>query len=153
MPRQDPENPALAVNKKAFHDYIVEERFEAGVHLAGTEVKSCRDRAVVIGDAFVQIRNGQAWIVNMHISPYGFGNRFNHDPRQERRLLLHKNEILKLAQNLKTKGGTIIPLRIYLSKGLVKLELAYCHGKTHGDKRETLRERQADMEMRRSVKR
>ncbi len=153
MPRREPKDPVLATNKKAFHDYTIAERYEAGIQLAGTEVKSCRDRAITMLDSYVKIQNGQAWLLNMHISPYGFGNRFNHDAKQQRRLLLHKGEILKLSQWLKTKGGTLIPLRVYLKQGLVKVEIAYCHGKTHGDQRDTLRKRQADLEMRRMVKR
>ncbi len=153
MPRRDPKDPVLATNKKAFHDYSIIERFEAGVQLVGTEVKSCRDRAITMTDSYVSIRNGQAWLENLHIALYGFGNRFNHEAKQRRRLLLHKNEILKLAQWLGTKGGTLIPLKVYLSKGLVKIEIAYCQGKTHGDKRDTLRKRQDDLEMRRAMKR
>ena len=104
-------------------------------------------------DSYVSIRNNQAWLENMHIAPYGFGNRFNHVAKQTRRLLLHKNEILKLAQWLGTKGGTLIPLKVYLKQGLVKIEIAYCQGKTHSDKRETLRKRQDDLDMRRALKR
>ena len=153
MPRRNPDEPVLATNKKAYHDYTVIERFEAGVQLVGTEVKSCRAKSVTMTDSFVCIRNGQAWLENMHIAPYGFGNRFNHEAKQKRRLLMHKSEILKLAQWLGTKGGALIPLRVYLKQGLVKIELAYCMGKTHADKRETLRQRQDDLEMRRAVKR
>jgi len=153
MPRRDPSEPVLAINKKAFHDYNVIERFEAGVQLAGTEVKSCRARAITMTDSFVSILNGQAWLENMHIALYGFGNRFNHEAKQKRRLLLHGNEILKLGQWIGTKGGTIIPLKVYLKQGLIKVEIAYCQGKTHADKRDTLRRRQDDLEMRRAVKR
>ncbi len=153
MPRKTPEDPILATNKKAYHDYTIIERFEAGIQLVGTEVKSCRDRALTLTEGYVKICNGQAWLINMHISTYGFGNRFNHETRQPRRLLLHKNEILKLFQWLGTKGGTIIPLRVYLQKGLIKVEIAYCQGKSHHDQRDTLRKKQSDMEMRRMVKR
>ncbi len=147
------DDPVLATNKKAFHDYNIIERFEAGIQLVGTEVKSCRMRQINLLDGYARIQAGEAFLMNVHIAPYGFGNRFNHKAVQQRRLLLHHNEILKLAQWLGTKGGTLIPLKFYLKQGLVKVELAYCQGKTHGDQRETLRRRQSDMEMRRMVKR
>ena len=153
MPRRNQDEPVIAKKKKAFHDYNIIERFEAGVQLVGTEVKSCRAKSITMTDSYVTIRNNQAWLENMHIAPYGFGNRFNHVAKQTRRLLLHKNEILKLAQWLGTKGGTLIPLKVYLKQGLVKIEIAYCQGKTHSDKRETLRKRQDDLDMRRALKR
>ena len=110
MPRQTPKDPVLATNKKAFHDYNIIERFEAGIQLVGTEVKSCRERAIQLNEGYVKISGNQMWLVNVHIAQYGFGNRFNHEVRQQRRLLMHRNEILKLAQWLGTKGGTIIPV-------------------------------------------
>lgn len=152
MPRKDPKDPVLATNRKAFHDYNVLERFEAGIQLVGTEVKSCRARSIQLQEGFVRIEKGQALLYNVHIAGYDFGNRFNHDVKKVRRLLLHKREILKLAQWLKTKGGTIIPLKFYLQKGLVKVEIAYCQGKTHADQRETLRKRETEREMRRIVR-
>ena len=152
MGRKAENDPVLATNKKAFHDYNIVERFEAGIQLTGTEVKSCRERAVQLGDGYVRIINGQAILLNVHISVYGFGNRFNHEVRRERRLLLHKKEILRLAVKLNTHGGTLVPLRMYLKQGLVKLEIAYAQGKTHGDQRETLRTREADMAMRRAMR-
>ena len=151
MPRATPNDPILASNKKAFHDYTVLDKYEAGIQLTGTEVKSCRDRAVQLGEGYVRIENCQAFLYNVHISVYGFGNRFNHEVKRYRRLLLHKREIMKLAQQLSTKGGTLIPLKMYLKNGLVKLEIAYCQGKTHADVRETLRKREADMDMRRNL--
>lgn len=153
MPRQDPKDPNLATNRKAFHDYNVLERFEAGIQLVGTEVKSCRARAIQLQEGFVKIEKNQALLYNVHIAAYDFGNRFNHHSKQVRRLLLHKREILKLSQWLGTKGGTIIPLRFYLHKGLVKVEIAYCQGKTHADQRETLRRRETEKDIRRLVKR
>ena len=152
MPRRDPQEPVIATNRKAFHDYIVVERFEAGISLAGTEVKSCRSKLVQLGESFVRIERGEAMVYNLHIAAYGFGNRFNHEVKRPRRLLLHKREILKLAQWLGTNGGTIIPLRFYLQKGLVKVEIAYCQGKTHADQRETLRRRESDREIQRAVR-
>ncbi len=149
MPRRDSENPTLASNKKAYHDYIILERYEAGVKLTGTEVKSCRDRAVTLANSFVQISNGEAWLNNAHIAVYDQGNRFNHQPAQQRKLLLHAAEIRKLSQMLGERGGTVVALRMYLKHGLVKLEIAYCKGRTHHDKREEMRRRQDDMESRR----
>ncbi|MBE6357251.1 MAG: SsrA-binding protein SmpB [Lentisphaerae bacterium] len=152
MPRQDPKDPVLATNRKAFHDYNVLERFEAGIQLVGTEVKSCRARAIQMQEGFVKIENNQALLYNVHIAGYDFGNRFNHNSRQTRRLLLHKREILKLGQWIHTKGGTIIPLKFYLHKGLVKVEIAYCQGKTHADQRDTLRKRETERELQRFVR-
>ena len=141
----------IASNRKAFHDYNVLERFETGIELLGTEVKSCRNRAVQINEGYARIERGQVILYNVHIAAYDFGNRFNHQVRQPRRLLMHKKEILKLAQWLNTKGGTLIPLKFYLHKGLVKVEIAYCQGKTHADQRETLRKRETEKDMRRAM--
>ena len=152
MPRATPNDPILANNRKAFHDYTVIEKFEVGIQLTGTEVKSCRDRAVQLQEGYVKIENGQAFLYNVHISIYGFGNRFNHEVKRSRRLLLHKREIRKLHQQLSTKGGTLIPLKFYFSKGLVKVELAYCQGKTHADLRETMRRREAENDIRRAMR-
>lgn len=152
MPRKDPKDPVLATNRKAFHDYNVLERFEAGIQLVGTEVKSCRARAIQLQEGFIKIENNQAFLYNVHIAGYDFGNRFNHNTKQTRRLLLHKKEILKLGQWLGTKGGTLIPLKFYLSKGLVKVEIAYCQGKTHADQRETLKKRETERELQRFVR-
>lgn len=152
MPRQDPRDPVIATNRKALRDYDVQERFEAGISLAGTEVKSCRERLVQLGESFARVENGEVLVYNLHIAAYGFGNRFNHEVRRPRRLLLHKKEILKLAQWLGSKGGTLIPLKMYFKQGLVKVELAYCLGKTHGDQREDLRRREAERGIRRALK-
>ena len=152
MPRQAPQEPVLATNRKAFHDYHVLEHFEAGIQLLGTEVKSCRARAIQLQEGFIKIENNQALMYNVHIAAYDFGNRFNHKAKQVRRLLLHKKEILKLSQWLNTKGGTLIPLKFYLKNGLVKVEIAYCQGKNHADQRETLRKRETERELQRFVR-
>jgi len=152
MPRQAPKDPIIATNKKAFHDYTIVERFEAGVQLTGTEVKSCRERAVQLGESYVKILNGQLILLNCHIAAYGFGNRFNHPVKRERRLLMHKKEIRKFQQWLGTKGGTLVPLKFYFKEGLVKVEIAYAQGKTHSDQRETLRKRETEMVMRRALR-
>ena len=152
MPRQDPRDPVIATNRKALRDYVVQERFEAGISLAGTEVKSCRERLVQLGESFARIENGEAMLYNLHIAAYGFGNRFNHEVRRPRRLLLHKKEILKIGQWLGSRGGTLVPLKMYFKQGLVKVELAYCLGKTHGDQRDDIRRREADRGIRRALK-
>ncbi len=152
MAKRTVKDPVLASNRKALHDYHVLDRYEAGIKLTGTEVKSCRDRAITMADSYVSINNSEAWLHNVHIAIYGQGNRYNHQPKQQRKLLLHKNEIRKLAQLLGEKGGTIVPLCFYLKEGLIKVEIAYCQGKTHGDKRETLRKRQDEMDARRAMR-
>lgn len=141
----------LLKNKKAFHDYNIFETYEAGVELKGTEVKSCRARNLSLADSFVKIENGEAVLFNVHISPYEYGNQFNHNPKRPRKLLLHKNEILKLAGKVKEKGNTIIPLKFYLKRGRIKVEIAIAKGKTHGDKRHSLREKQDNLEARKAI--
>jgi len=143
----------LATNKKAFHDFIVLEKYEAGISLTGTEVKSSRARNITMQDSYVRILDGEAMLLNVHISTYEQGNQFNHDPKRKRKLLLHKREILKLFQQIREKGLTLVPLKFYLNKGLIKVELGLCKGKTKGDKRETLRERQDTKDARRAMSR
>lgn len=152
MPRKDPKDPVIATNRKAFHDYNVLERFEAGIQLQGTEVKSCRARAVQLNEGFAKVEKGEILLYNVHIAAYDFGNRFNHKSKETRRLLMHKKEILKISQWLNTKGGTLIPLKFYFKQGLVKVEIGYCQGKTHADQRETLRRRDAENDMRRALR-
>ncbi|MBE6387688.1 MAG: SsrA-binding protein SmpB [Lentisphaeria bacterium] len=154
MPRRTQDHdPVLASNRKALHDYNVIERYECGIELTGTEVKSCRSRAIQLSESFAKILRNQLWLLNCHISVCEFGGKFNHEIRRDRRLLMHKKEILKISQTLNLKGGTLIPLKFYLKNGLIKVELAYCQGKTHGDKRETVRERESDLAIRRAMKR
>ena len=154
MPKKDrdPGDGLLATNRKALHDYTVLEQIEAGIQLVGTEVKSCRARSIALTEAYVDIAQGSAFLVNLHIAGYDHGNRFNHDERRRRRLLLHKNEILKLALKVRDKGYTVIPLRFYLKHGLVKVALGLCRGKSFGDKRETLRERQDTLDAKRAMR-
>ena len=139
----------LATNKKAFHNFIVLEKYEAGISLTGTEVKSCRARNITMQDSYVRIMDGNAELLNVHIAAYAQGNQFNHELVRKRALLLHKRQILKLNQQIREKGLTIVPLRFYLNKGLIKVELGICKGKSKGDKRDTLRERQDLMDSRR----
>jgi SsrA-binding protein len=148
--KKEPGN-VLARNRKAFHDYFILETYEAGVELKGTEVKSCRAGNISAADAYAKIENGQIFLLNVHISPYENGNRFNHEPKRARRLLLHKREILKLNSLLREKGHTLVPLKFYLKRGRVKVEIGIGKGKNHGDKRDTLRKRQDDLDARRAL--
>lgn len=143
---------SIAKNKKAFHDYTILECFEAGIALKGTEVKSCRKHSVSFVDSFVSIDRGEATLYNVNISPYDCGNRFNHEPTRPRKLLLHKAEIRKLAMQTREKGNTIVPLKFYLKHGKIKVEIGIAKGKTHGDKRETLKKKQSDLETRRAMR-
>ena len=131
----------LANNPKAHHDYFVLEKFEAGIVLTGTEIKSLREFGGSIKEAHVNIDKNETYIVNMHIAPYEKGNIFNKDPKRIRKLLLHKKEILKLEQAVKEKGITVIPLNIHLSGRCAKIEIGLCKGKKLYDKRETIKQR------------
>jgi len=143
---------SVATNRKALHDYFIEDTYEAGIALTGTEIKSVRAARVNLRDGFVQIKRGEAWLVNVHISPYDFGNRENHEPRRERRLLLHHQEIRKLQSKVAERGWTIVPLAMYLKGGRAKVEIALVRGKRLYDKRDAVAERDMDRELRRSVK-
>ncbi len=143
----------LARNRKALHDYTVLEKIEAGLELRGTEVKVIRMGHAGLGGSYAQIdkRTNEAYLHNVTIPPYDFGNRFNHDSQRSRKLLLHRREILRLREFVEQKGNTLVPLALYLVKGRVKVELGVCKGKAQADKREALRrrdaERDADREM------
>lgn len=139
-------------NKKAYHDYFIEEKFEAGMVLQGTEVKSLRNGKANLNDSFALIRNGEAFLHNLHISPYDFGNRQNHDPDRMRKLLLHKKEIGKLFGKIREQGYSFIPLRIYFKNGLVKVELGLAKGKKLYDKREDLKKKDHTREMAQALK-
>lgn len=142
----------LATNRKAFHDYFVEETYEAGIALTGTEIKSVRAGAVNLRDAYAQVRNGELWLENVHISPYEAGNRFNVDPYRTRKLLMHRKEINRLMGRAQEKGLTIVPLRMYLKKNRAKVEVALVKGKRQYDKRESISKRDASREMERAIK-
>lgn len=142
----------IAQNRKARHDYQILETMECGIVLHGTEVKSCRMRSVSIQDAFARVERNQILVYNLNISPYSHGNQFNHTPIRPRVLLMHKREILKIAQRVREKGLALIPLKMYLSHGKIKVELGLARGKAFEDKRETLRKRQEDLELRRNYK-
>ena len=136
--KQKNDSPVLANNRRAFHDYAILQRMEAGIQLSGTEVKSCRARTIQLQEGFVTVSGGEAWLHNVHISHYDFGNRFNHDVRRMRRLLLHKKEIAALIRHIGVRGHAIVPLSFYLKGGLVKVEIGLARGKKLYDKRETI---------------
>ncbi|WP_342506133.1 SsrA-binding protein SmpB [Sporosarcina sp. FSL K6-2383] len=142
----------VAVNKKANHDFAIEETIEAGIVLQGTEIKSIRNGKVQLRDAFVRIRDNEAWISNMHISPYDHGNQFNHDPTRSRKLLLHKKQIAKLFVETKQQGVAIVPLKMYLKDGFAKVLIGVGKGKKDYDKREDLKKKDAKREMARVLK-
>ncbi len=142
----------VASNRKAYHDYFVEERFEAGIELFGTEVKSIRQGTVNLKDSYLSIDQGQLFAKGIHISPYEKGNIFNRDPLRCRRLLMHKKEILKLSALSQRDGYTLIPLSLYLKKGRVKVEVGVCRGKKLYDKRESAIKRDLERENRRGIK-
>ncbi|MGI6353798.1 MAG: SsrA-binding protein SmpB [Lentisphaerae bacterium] len=142
----------ISQNKKARHDYIVLEKFEAGIALTGTEVKSCRTGGVSLVDAYASIHDGNLQLNGVHIAPYEQGNRNNHEPRRQRRLLMHKREIMRLKKSIEAKGLTLVPLSFYFNdKGKVKVELGLCRGKNVRDKRDDLKKREADRDMRRAL--
>lgn len=143
----------IARNKKAKHDYNIEETYEAGIILKGTEIKSIRARNVHLKDSFALVENGEVFLYNMHISPYKEGNRYNHDPERKRKLLLHKNEIRKLIGYTKQKGYTLVPLSIYLKNNLAKVELALAKGKNVRDKRRDIAEETAKQDIERAFRR
>ena len=145
------DNDVIARNKKAYHDFEILESMETGIELRGTEVKSCRMRSVQLQDTSARVENGELFVFGLHISPYSHGNRFNHEAVRRRKLLMHKKEILKLFQRVREKGFSLIPLKMYLKRGRVKLELGVARGKTFGDKRETLKKRQDDLDARRHL--
>ncbi|MBP5672915.1 MAG: SsrA-binding protein SmpB [Victivallales bacterium] len=144
----------IAQNKKARHDYAILDTLEAGIALTGTEVKSCRAGGVSLVDSYATIREGNLILLGTHIAPYAFGNRENHEERRNRRLLVHKKEILRLKKNIEQKGLTLIPLSFYFnSHGRVKVSIGICRGKNAGDKREALKEREDKRDMDRMRKR
>ena len=142
----------VARNQKAYHDYFIEEKFEAGIELAGTEVKSIRMGNVNLKDSFCLIKDGQLSVLGMHISPYEKGNIFNKDPRRPRRLLMHKREIMRLFARIKQDGYSLIPLSVYFKGPRVKLSLGLARGKRLYDKRESAAKRDAKREMDRAMK-
>jgi len=152
MPEKKDKQKLVAENRKARHDYFLEERFEAGIALTGTEIKSVRAGKVQFKDAYISIYKGEAWIKGMHISPYEHGNIFNHDETRDRKLLLHKHEISKLFQKVRLRGYTLVPTKMYLKDGMAKMEIALAKGKDLYDKRETEKLRDAKRQMEKALK-
>ncbi|MBN1567698.1 MAG: SsrA-binding protein SmpB [Acidobacteria bacterium] len=142
----------VATNKKAFHDYFILEKMEAGVSLLGTEVKAIREGRLNLKDSYAMVQEGEIFLFHCHISPYSHGNRENHDPTRKRKLLLHEREIRKLIGKTQEKGLTLVPLRVYLKRGLVKVELGVARGKKLIDKRETERRKEDDQEAKAAMK-
>ena len=142
----------ISQNKKAYHDYFVEEKYEAGVELFGTEVKSIRAGKVNVKEAYCDIKDGEVFVVGMHISPYEQGNIFNKDPMRPKKLLLHKREILKLFGLVSQKGYTLVPLQVYLKNSKVKIEIGLCRGKKLYDKRDDMARNDAKRDMERAFK-
>jgi SsrA-binding protein len=148
---ESPGTKLIAHNRKARHDYLIEDTFEAGLMLVGTEVKSCREGKANLADSFCAIREGEAWLLQCHISAYSHGNRANHDPLRPRKLLLHRKEIERLQEKVMQEGKTLVPLRLYFKHGLAKAEIAVAKGKKLHDKRQAAASRDAERSMRREL--
>lgn len=146
------EEKVVVTNRAALHDYHILDRYEAGIALTGTEVKSVRNGQIQLKDSYVAIRDGEAWLFNAHISPYAHGNRLNHDPLRARKLLLHRHEIDRLAKAASVRGMTLVPTRVYLKRGRIKLEIGVARGKKLYDKRETEMRRTLEREARAQLK-
>lgn len=142
----------IANNKKAFHDYLIIEKFNAGLVLTGTEIKSIRKGTINLKDGFAKIEENEAWLYNVHINPYEQGNRYNPDPSRKRKLLLNKNEILKMLGKVKKEKYTIVPLSVFLENGWAKCEIALAKGKQLHDKRESIAKKTMDREIARNIK-
>ena len=142
----------VASNRKASHDYSLEDRYEAGLVLIGSEIKSIRDHNVNLSDGYVEERGGELWLVNVHITEYKEASRFGHEARRPRKLLLHRKEIAKLIARVREKGYTIVPTRIYLKRGKAKVEIALARGKKQYDKRAAIADRDSDRDLKRVIK-
>jgi SsrA-binding protein len=143
----------LVRNKRAYYDYDISDRIEAGISLVGSEVKSLRDQRGSLGEGYVEIRDGQAWLVNATINEYPWANQFNHEPKRRRRLLMHKREIAKLYVKTSQRGFTLVPLAIYLKNGKIKLEVGVARGKRQYEKRESVKAADAKRDVDRALKR
>jgi len=142
----------VATNKKAYHDYFVEDTYEAGISLFGCEVKSIRQGALNLKDSYIIIKNDEAFVLNMHVSPYKMGSYFNVDSKRTRKLLLHRYEINKLRGKVEQKGYTLIPLKVYFKDSLIKVEIGLCRGKELHDKRAAIKEKEQNRNLRRTLK-
>jgi SsrA-binding protein len=143
---------SVCQNRKAYHDYAIEETIEAGISLLGTEVKSIREGRINLKDSYVLIKDAEAFLFNCHISPYSHGNIMNHEPLRTRKLLLHKKEIIRLQGKMAQKGYTLIPLKIYFKNGRVKVEVGLAKGKREYEKRDAIKEREANREIEKAMK-
>jgi len=150
--KSDPEVKVVARNRKAYHDYTIEDSFEAGIALIGSEIKSIRAGRVNLRDGYAAVENGEVWLHNVHIAPYDPASRYGHEPRRKRKLLLHKREIARLERRVQEKGYTLVPVRLYLRGNLAKVELALARGKRQYDKRAALAEREADRRAERAIR-
>ncbi|WP_071460725.1 SsrA-binding protein SmpB [Bacillus massilinigeriensis] len=142
----------IAQNKKAYHDYFIEDTYESGIVLQGTEIKAIRAGRVNLKDSYARIQNGEVWLYSMHISPYEQGNRYNHDPLRTRKLLLHNREISKLIGETKETGYALVPLKLYLKNGFAKILLGLAKGKKNYDKREDLKKKEAKRDIERAFR-
>ena len=153
MPDKSDRDRDVAVNRRAYHDYFIDEKYEAGVMLTGTEIKSVRNGRANLRDGYVRIDSNEAWLENVHISPYAQGNVMNQEPVRPRKLLLHRKEIATLIGKVKQKGYTLIPLRVYISRNHAKVEIGLARGKRQYDKREAIAARDAKREIERAMRR
>jgi SsrA-binding protein len=151
VPKESNGTKLIAQNRRARFDYLIEETVEAGLMLVGTEVKSCRNGKVSLADSYAVVRDGEAWLLQCHISPYSHGNRANHDPLRPRKLLLHKGEVERLAAKVAQEGRTLVPVRLYFKHGLAKVEIAIARGKKTHDKRQATAQRDAERHMRQEL--
>src|SRR5947209_20361869 len=142
----------VAVNRRATHEYFIDDRLEAGLVLTGTEIKSIREGRVNLREGYVRVDNGEAWLHNVHIAPYEHGNRYNHEPMRDRKLLLHRDEIDSLVGRARQRGYTVVPLQLYLKHGKAKIELGLGRGKKQYDKRAAIAERDAKREIERHLR-
>jgi SsrA-binding protein len=151
MPKDSVPTKLIAQNRRARFDYLIEETVEAGLMLVGTEVKSCRNGKVSLNDSYATVRDGEAWLLQCHISPYSHGNRSNHDPLRPRKLLLHRAEVERLAAKVAQDGRTLVPTRLYFKHGLAKAEIAVAKGKRTHDTRQATAQREAERRMRQEL--
>ncbi|MGA2977309.1 MAG: SsrA-binding protein SmpB [Spirochaetia bacterium] len=152
MPKSNEGVKVLAVNKKARFNYAIEESFECGISLVGTEVKSIKDGRFSFADSYALVQNNELWLIDLHVTPYIYGNRINHDPLRRRKLLVHRKEIKRLKRVTDERGLTLVPLKFYLSRGIVKCELGIAKGKKLFDKRDDIRKRDQKRELEREYR-
>lgn len=147
-----PGEKQITTNRRAWHDYFIDERVEAGIALTGTEIKSIRDGKITLSDGYARIQDGEAWLENVYVAPYEHGGRENPEPRRRRKLLLHRREVRDLAAKVQQKGFTIVPLRVYLKNGRAKLELGLARGKHLYDKRQAIADRESKRDIERALR-